>query len=584
MMKQNRKTKIGLSIAGLFLVASIVMTGFNRDEKLFLVDKNLDIYYTLVRELNLFYVDEINPTDLVKTSIDEMLGSLDPYTNYIPESDMEDFRFMTTGEYAGIGAMISKHGDQVIIAEPYEGFPAQKSGLKAGDILIEVAGKETEKMSTEDVSNLLKGPANKVVSVKIDRPGQKKNLEIDIVREKIQIDAVPYYGMIDDEIGYIRLSNFTQNCGDEVKKAFTELKKQKGAKSLVLDLRSNPGGLLIEAVKIVNLFVPKGSEVVSTKGKVKQWDKTYKATENPIDTIMPMAVLVNRGSASASEIVSGALQDLDRAVIIGSRTFGKGLVQTTRDLSYNTKLKVTTAKYYIPSGRCIQALDYAHRNEDGSVGTIPDSLITEFTTKKGRKVYDGGGIVPDLKIDLDRLSSLSINLVRDFMIFDYATKFANENESIPSPEEFEISDEIFDDFKTFVKEQKFSYQSETEEVFSELLETAKSEKYYDVAEEQFEALKVKIGHELNKDLESFKEEIKEMLTDEIVTRYYYQKGAIKSALKDDKGLEKAKETLKNPQAFSTVFTKGKIISMNWKTLKTRSHSITESFSSEYAGA
>lgn len=583
-MKQNRKTKIGLSIAGLFLVASIVMTGFNRDEKLFLVDKNLDIYYTLVRELNLFYVDEINPTDLVKTSIDEMLGSLDPYTNYIPESDMEDFRFMTTGEYAGIGAMISKHGDQVIIAEPYEGFPAQKSGLKAGDILIEVAGKETEKMSTEDVSNLLKGPANKVVSVKIDRPGQKKNLEIDIVREKIQIDAVPYYGMIDDEIGYIRLSNFTQNCGDEVKKAFTELKKQKGAKSLVLDLRSNPGGLLIEAVKIVNLFVPKGSEVVSTKGKVKQWDKTYKATENPIDTIMPIAVLVNRGSASASEIVSGALQDLDRAVIIGSRTFGKGLVQTTRDLSYNTKLKVTTAKYYIPSGRCIQALDYAHRNEDGSVGTIPDSLITEFTTKKGRKVYDGGGIVPDLKIDLDRLSSLSINLVRDFMIFDYATKFANEKESIPSPEEFEISDEIFDDFKTFVKERKFSYQSETEEVFSELLETAKSEKYYDAAEEQFEALKVKIGHELNKDLESFKEEIKEMLTDEIVTRYYYQKGAIKSALKDDKGLEKAKETLKNPQAFSTVFTKGKIISMNWKTLKTKSHSITESFSSEYAGA
>ncbi|WP_321289617.1 S41 family peptidase [uncultured Sunxiuqinia sp.] len=583
-MKQNRKTKIGLSIAGLFLVASIVMTGFNRDEKLFLVDKNLDIYYTLVRELNLFYVDEINPTDLVKTSIDEMLGSLDPYTNYIPESDMEDFKFMTTGEYAGIGAMISKHGDQVIIAEPYEGFPAQKSGLKAGDILIEVAGKETEKMSTEDVSNLLKGPANKVVSVKIDRPGQKKNLEIDIVREKIQIDAVPYYGMIDDEIGYIRLSNFTQNCGDEVKKAFTELKKQKGAKSLVLDLRSNPGGLLIEAVKIVNLFVPKGSEVVSTKGKVKQWDKTYKATENPIDTIMPMAVLVNRGSASASEIVSGALQDLDRAVIIGSRTFGKGLVQTTRDLSYNTKLKVTTAKYYIPSGRCIQALDYSHRNEDGSVGTIPDSLITEFTTKKGRKVYDGGGIVPDLKIDLDRLSSLSINLVRDFMIFDYATKFANAKESIPSPEEFEISDEIFDDFKTFVKERKFSYQSETEEVFGELLKTAKSEKYYDVAEEQFEALKVKIGHELNKDLESFKEEIKEMLTDEIVTRYYYQKGAIKSALKDDKGLEKAKETLKNPQAFSKVFTKGKIISMNWKTLKTKSHSITEPFSSEYAGA
>lgn len=346
-MKRNRKIKTGISIAAVLVVFALVLSSFNRDEKLFLVDKNLDIYYTLVRELNLFYVDEINPTDLVKNSIDKMLESLDPYTNYIPESDMEDFRFMTTGEYAGVGALISKHGDEVVIAEPYEGFPAQKAGLKAGDILREVAGKSTEKLSTEDVSNLLKGPANKVVRVKVERPGKKKNLEIDILREKIQIDAVPYYGMLDDETGYIRLSNFTKDCGDEVKKAFVELKEQKGAKSLVLDLRSNPGGLLMESVKIVNLFVPKGSEVVSTKGKVKQWDKTYKATEHPIDTVMPMAVLVNRGSASASEIVAGALQDLDRAVIIGTRTFGKGLVQTTRDLSYNTKLKVTTAKYYI---------------------------------------------------------------------------------------------------------------------------------------------------------------------------------------------------------------------------------------------
>lgn len=561
-MKRNRKIKTGISIAAVLVVFALVLSSFNRDEKLFLVDKNLDIYYTLVRELNLFYVDEINPTDLVKTSIDKMLESLDPYTNYIPESDMEDFRFMTTGEYAGVGALISKHGDEVVIAEPYEGFPAQKAGLKAGDILREVAGKSTEKLSTEDVSNLLKGPANKVVRVKVERPGKKKNLEIDIVREKIQIDAVPYYGMLDDETGYIRLSNFTKDCGDEVKKAFVELKEQKGAKSLVLDLRSNPGGLLMESVKIVNLFVPKGSEVVSTKGKVKQWDKTYKATENPIDTVMPMAVLVNRGSASASEIVAGALQDLDRAVIIGTRTFGKGLVQTTRDLSYNTKLKVTTAKYYIPSGRCIQALDYSHRNEDGSVGTIPDSLITEFTTKKGRKVYDGGGIVPDQKIDLDRLSSLSINLVRDFMFFDYATKFANEHESIAAPEEFEVTDAIFNDFKAFVKERKFSYQSETEEVFKKLLETAKEERYYDVAEGEFEALKVKIGHELDKDLESFKKEVKEMLTDEIVTRYYYQKGAIKSAIREDKGIDKAKEILHNPQAFGSVFTKGKIISMN----------------------
>lgn len=561
-MKQNRKTKIGLTLTAVLLSGLLVFTSFNRDEKLFLIDKNLDIFYTLVRELNLFYVDDINPTDLVKTSIDDMLESLDPYTTYIPESEMEDFKFMTTGEYAGIGAVISKHGKQVIIAEPYEGFPAQKAGLKAGDILLEVAGKETQNLSVEDVSNLLKGPANKVVSIKIERPGQKKKLDIDIVREKIQIDAVPYYGMLDDETAYIRLSNFTQNCANEVKKAFTELKEQHQAKSLILDLRSNPGGLLMESVKIVNLFVPKGSEVVSTKGKVKQWDKVYHATENPIDTVMPITVLVNRGSASASEIVSGALQDLDRAVIIGNRTFGKGLVQTTRDLSYNAKLKVTTAKYYIPSGRCIQALDYSHRNEDGSVGVVPDSLISEFTTKKGRKVYDGGGIVPDIKIDLDRISSLSINLMRDFLFFDYATKFASEHSSIAAPEEFELTDEIFNDFKAFVKERKFSYQSDTEEAFNELLKTAKEEKYYEIAQAEFEQLKIKIGHELDKDLEAFKEELKEMLTDEIVTRYYYQKGAIKSALKEDKGIEKAKETLKNPAAFSTIFSKGKIISMS----------------------
>ncbi len=560
-MKINKKTRIGIILSGL-LAISILFTALNRDEKLFLIDKNLDIYYTLFRELNLFYVDDINPTDLVKTSIDEMLQSLDPYTNYIAESDMEDFKFMTTGEYAGIGALISKHGDEVVVAEPYEGFPAHKSGLKAGDVILEVSEKETKKMNTEDVSNLLKGPANKIVKIKVQRLGEKKTRNFDIVREKIHIDAVPYYGMLDDETGYIRLSNFTTNCSDEVKKAFTELKEQKKAKSLVLDLRSNPGGLLMEAVKITNLFVPKGEEIVSTRGKVKQWDKVYKATEEPIDTIMPIAVIVNRGSASASEIVAGALQDLDRAVIVGARTFGKGLVQTTRELSYNTQLKITTAKYYIPSGRCIQALDYSNRNDDGSVGTIPDSLITEFSTKKGRKVYDGGGIVPDVKIDLDMLSSFSIHLVRDFMFFDFATQFANENKSIDSPEEFKITDEIYAEFKEFVKSKDFSYKSATEKLFDELLKTAKKERYYSVAEEQFESLKVKIGHELDKDLEQFKEEISDILTDEVITRYYFQKGAIRSAIVNDKGILKAKELIKDPEVYSMTFSPGKIISMN----------------------
>ncbi|PTN09123.1 S41 family peptidase [Mangrovibacterium marinum] len=558
-MKAVNKKKLGI-ILSVVLVIGVVFTSFTRDEKLFQIDKNLDIYYTLVRELNLFYVDDINPNELVKTSIDKMLESLDPYTTYIPESEMEDFRFMTTGEYAGIGALIGKHGDQIIISEPYEGFPAQKAGLKAGDVFLEVAGKSTDKMSTEDVSNLLKGPANQVVKVKVERTGEKKPLDIDIVREKIQIDAVPYYGMLDDKTGYIRLSNFTANCGDEVRGIVKELKEKNKAQSLILDLRSNPGGLLNEAVKIVNIFVPKGKEVVSTKGKVKQWDKAYFATENPIDTLMPLAVLVNRGSASASEIVSGALQDLDRAVIIGTRTFGKGLVQTTRDLSYNSKLKVTTAKYYIPSGRCIQALDYSHRNDDGSVGVVPDSLISEFNTSKGRKVYDGGGITPDIKLDLDRISNLSINLVQDFMIFDFATQYATTHESIPEPEAFKITDDIYREFKEFVKAQNFEYESETEKSLDELEKIAKEEKYYESAKAQFEALKTTLGHNLDKDLDQFGDEIKEMMVDDIVSRYYYQKGAIKASLKTDKGITQALETVNNPTKLSSVFQPGVVIS------------------------
>ncbi len=555
--------KLGI-LAGVLLAVALVFTGLTRDEKLFRIDKNMDIYYSMIRELNLFYVDEIDPEKLIRTSMDDMLESLDPYTTYIPESEMEDFRFMTTGEYAGIGALISKRDSTVIIAEPYEGFPAQKSGLKAGDILLEVDGKLTGKMSTEDVSNMLKGPANAKVKVKIQRPGQKRTMEIDVVREKIQIDPVPWYGMLDANTGYIRLSNFTAGCGKRVKEVFMDLKEKQGAKSLVLDLRSNPGGLLNEAVNIVNLFVPKGDEVVSTRGKVKQWDKVYKATEEPVDTVMPIAVLVNRGSASASEIVAGALQDLDRAVIVGSRTFGKGLVQTTRELSYKSSLKVTTAKYYIPSGRCIQALDYSHRNEDGSVGTVPDSLISEFTTKKGRKVYDGGGIVPDIKIDLDRLSSLSVNLINDFMYFDFATLYANTHKSIPAPEQFEVTPEIYNEFKTFLKDRKFAYQSDTEKELEKLMETAKEEKYYDIAKSEFENLRSRVKHELDKDLEEFSSEAKDILTDEIVSRYYYQKGAIQATLRSDEGIKKAKEVLSTPAAFSAVFKPGTIVSMNGK--------------------
>jgi carboxyl-terminal processing protease len=560
----DMKKKIWIGIVLLAFI-SFGFYSFTRDQKNFEIAKNLDIYHTLFRELNMFYVDDINPNKLVKESIDEMLESLDPYTNYISEDQIEDFRFMTTGEYAGIGALISKQNGKVVIAEPYEGFPAQKFGLKAGDVLLEVEGKTTENMDTEDVSSLLKGPANKPVKIKVERPGTKKPFTVDVVREKIQIDAVPYYGMLDNETGYIRLSNFTANCSNQVKTAFQELKEKNNPESLVLDLRGNPGGLLMEAVKIVNFFVPKGEEIVSTRGKVKQWDKVYTATSEPIDTTIKIAVLVNRGSASASEIVAGAIQDLDRGIVVGQRTFGKGLVQTTRDLSYSTKLKVTTAKYYIPSGRCIQALDYSHRNEDGSVGHVPDSLITEFTTKKGRKVYDGGGIVPDIKIDADQLSTLTIELVTRFKVFDFATQFANTNESIPLPEDFEITDDIYAQFYDFVKASDFNYDSQSQDDFEKLMKTAKREKYYGLAKEEFDALKAKLEPQLDKDLRVFRDEISELLEDEIVSRYYYQKGAIRASINDDDGIKKAMEELNSETAYNSYFKSGKVIaSINFR--------------------
>ena len=537
------------------VVAGVGFYGFNRDEKNFEIAKNLEIYYSLFRELNMFYVDDINPNKLVKTSIDGMLESLDPYTNFISEDQMEDFRFMTTGEYAGIGALIGKQNDKIVISEPYEGFPAHKFGLKAGDIILEVEGKSTEKMNTEDVSTLLKGPAKKPVKIKLQRPGDKNPFEVDVVREKISIDAVPYYGMVDSKTAYIRLSNFTVNCSEDVKKAFLELKKN-NPEGLILDMRSNPGGLLQESVKIVNLFVPKNSEIVSTKGKVKQWDKIYTASAAPIDTTIRIAVLTNRASASASEIVAGAIQDLDRGLVIGERTFGKGLVQTTRDLSYNTKLKVTTAKYYIPSGRCIQALDYSHRNDDGSVGYVPDSLITEFTTKKGRKVYDGGGIVPDITLKPEQLSNLSIALITKFLVFDFATEFSNKTEQIAAPEEFKISDAIYNQFSEFVKGKNIEYDSQSELMLNRLIEKAKEEKYYDLAAEEFDKIKERLEPHLDKDLQTFSEEIKELLKNEIVSRFYYQKGSIRASLSDDEVIRKAVSELGSPMSYTAYFEPG----------------------------
>ncbi|WP_282126001.1 S41 family peptidase [Marinifilum flexuosum] len=529
----------------ILLFCSAAFFGFSRDERNFEISKNLNIYYTMFRELNLFYVDEIDPGDLVKKSMDAMLKTLDPYTTYISESDIEDFKLMTTGEYAGIGALISKHKDEVIIAEPYEGFPAYKAGLRAGDVMLEINGTSTKDKSTDDVSNLLKGQPNVPLTIKIKRPGVKKTMDKKLVREKIQLKSVPYYGMITDSIGYIHLNQFTNKSAGEVKNALKELKEQ-NAKSIVLDLRGNPGGLLDQAIEITNLFVNKGEDIVSTKGKVSKWDKSYKATKSPLDSEIPIAVLVNRGSASASEIVSGAIQDLDRGVVLGNRTFGKGLVQTTRNLTYNTKLKVTTAKYYIPSGRCIQALDYSNRNEDGSVGKVADSLITEYHTKNGRSVYDGGGILPDIKVDADTYSILSLNMIRDFMFFDFATLYANKTESIESAKEFKVSDDLFNEFVEFVKESKdFTYKSESTEILKALKKSAKEEKNFDISTDEFEALEAKLAPNLDRDIQRFKDELKELLAHEIVKRYHYQKGGIEFSLRDDKTLLRAIEVLES---------------------------------------
>jgi len=560
---QNKKIKKISFITILLLAVTLIISSFTRDQKLFQLNKNLDIYYSVIRELNSFYVDGIKPEKLIRTSIDDMLSTLDPYTTYIPESEMNDFKFMTDGEYAGIGAIIGQHDKDIIISEPYEGFPAQKAGLKAGDVLIKIDGKSTENMTTEQVSNHLKGKPNEIVNVKIQRPGKKKPLDINITREKVQLDPVSYKGMLNNNTGYIYLTNFWEGCGDEVKKIFIDLKKQ-GAKRLILDLRSNPGGLLNEAVKIVNIFVPKGSEVVNTRGKMKQWDNDYKATEDPVDTIMPIAVLVNQGSASASEIVSGSLQDQDRAVIIGTRTFGKGLVQTTRDLGYDSKIKVTTAKYYIPSGRCIQALDYTHRNEDGSVGNVPDSLISKFKTGKGRIVYDGGGIVPDIKMESLSMSTLSMNLDRNFMYFDFATQYAISHKSIPSPDDFEITDNIYKEFKKFLEQKKFSYKTVTEDILEKMVEIAKKEKRYNNAKNEFSQLKEKITPNLDNDMKENEDEIKKFLTNEIVSRYYYQKGAMQSTIKKDKTIDKALDVLSDSKTLSSVFASGTVIKMESK--------------------
>jgi carboxyl-terminal processing protease len=548
-MKKIRSGRIIIVLSLLVIVG--VSTGFlvNQETRDFRIAKNLDIFYSLFRELNTFYVDDIDPDKLIKAGIDNMLKTLDPYTVFFPETEADEFAIMTTGKYGGIGSLVRSAGDYVVITEVYRGFPADKAGIKPGDILKKVDGVSLKGISTDKVSEKLKGNPGTDINLTIERNG--KESDYPLKREKIVMPPVPYYGMIDAKTGYIRFTNFTQDCVNDVKAALTSLKTS-GAKQIILDLRGNPGGLLTEAVSIVNLFVDEGTEVVSTKGKVKQFDEDFKTTKQPLDDKIPLAVVINRSSASASEIVAGAIQDLDRGIIVGQRSYGKGLVQITRPLSYNTQLKVTTAKYYIPSGRCIQARDFSHPNEDGSVGVIPDSLISEFKTHNGRIVKDGGGITPDIEILPAPLSQISSELFLRNYIFDFATAYYWSHPSLTSTDQFTFTDKDYSDFKTYLINRNFSYKTSTEESLAELIANAKKEKYYDIHKELFNDLQKDVAHNLDQDLTLFRNEISDLIEDEIISRYFYEDGAIAWTIKKDEQVMKARDLLNDGTKYNAI--------------------------------
>ncbi len=544
----GKKSRI-IVISVSFVLLAIGLLSFNNTD--FKIAQNLEIFFNVFREVNALYVDETDPEKLIESSINGMLESLDPYTTYIPEEEVDEFKFMTTGKYGGVGALIRKAGSYTMVSEPYEGFPAQKSGLRAGDTILSINGVSTFEKNIAEVSEMLKGNPNTSITLQIKRLGVDSVLTHTLVREQVSIPNIPYYGMLNNRTGYILLSNFMPNAGKEVKAAYEDLVSQ-GAQSMILDLRGNPGGLLNEAVEVSNVWIERNQEVVSTRSRTGQGDKTYLTRQSPVDTSMPLVVLVNRSSASASEIVAGSLQDLDRAVVVGQRTFGKGLVQTTRPLNYNAHLKITTAKYYIPSGRCIQALDYAHRNEDGSVGYIPDSLISAFKTRNGRTVYDGGGIDPDIKIMEDAPGNITMALYAENHFFDFATIFASKNGAIERPAIFEISNSLFDEFKLYLSDKHFSYSTQSSEMLQELIKTAKYEGYYDKIQGDLTALEVQLIGDREKDLQTFQVEIKELLKDEIISRYYYQKGRIMASLNDDPEIQKAIDLLNNKETLSTI--------------------------------
>jgi len=536
------------NILSLFFALMMISFSSFGQSTYFEISKNLEIFNNVFKELNIYYVDDTEPGNLMEKAIDSMLKELDPYTQYIPESEIEDFRFQTTGQYGGVGSLIRKINEYVVIAEPYKDFPADKAGLKIGDKIIKIDDVLMKNKNVEDVSKLLKGEPGKKVNVQVQRLNHEELLNLEITREKIKISSVPYSGII-DKYGYIKLSKFTRNCSNEVRSALLDLEAKNNLEGLILDLRGNPGGLLNEAIKLCNLFIEKNTVIVETKGRNSEWNKVYKTKSNAYNTELPIIVLVDEGSASASEIVAGTIQDLDRGIVIGNKTFGKGLVQQTKKLNYNSQLKLTVAKYYTPSGRCIQAINYSNENK-----VLPDSLRTEFKTKNGRSVFDGGGIDPDVKIDLDSIPKILISLIQKQLIFEFGNYYYSTHTEIDKPIDFNISDDLYEDFITFINNEKFDFETSSEKKIDDLNEILNFEGYKDALNKTglITLIKEEIEKLKQNDIKKYKEEISKLILSDLVVRYYYKKGRIEAMIKFDKTIEAALQTLESKEDYNKI--------------------------------
>lgn len=545
-----------------FFILALVLLSFAQinaqQSNNFKISKSIEIFSNVMRQLNLNYVDTIQPVKMTQTAIDAMLNHMDPYTVYIPEKSLGEFNLMTRGEYGGIGAVIQQQGHYVVITEPYKGFPAQKAGIKAGDKIIKIDGKSAKDWSASQVSDKLKGTPGTKLTMTIQHYGDSTNTELNLTREKVRIPNVPYYGVVGGDIGYINLTQFSPNAANDVRNAFLALKSKHDIKGVILDLRNNPGGLLDEAVNLANIFVKKGTTIVTTKGKLAANSQVHKTTGQVTDAKIPLAILVNENTASAAEIVSGSMQDLDRGVIIGQKTFGKGLVQNMVPMPYGGELKITIAKYYIPSGRCIQKIDYFNRNENnGQPIQVPASMIHAFKTKDGRTVYDGGGITPDIIMKPRIFSQLSGDLYAQNYIFNFANQFVLHHKTIAGPSEFRISPATFNDFKNFVLKKGFSYKTETGALIQRLKQSAKNEGYYQELKPELDSLSTTLKNSKKEDMNKHKSEIEALLRMEIATRYYYTAGKVEASLVNDKEVEKAIEVLKNKKEYDDIL-KGKI--------------------------